>query len=339
MIYIINIGLIVFWAALFFSINIKNPRRLYTIFVCLQLILIAGLRSVDVGNDTINYNYTFETAKNMNFSQIINFYDKDYGYYLFNWLMAQVLPNFQLFLILVAILSISSVGYFIYKNSAQPFMSFLIFVSLFFNFFMTGTRQTLAISLLLVGFEFCKKRKIFLFVVIVLLATTFHQSALLFLPFYFITLKRITSLYTGIVAMLLPIAFIFKNNILSFLQTIGGYEQYVNYEGAGTHTFTFMMILIFIVVIIKKKDILLRKPVTSYYLHAFYLAFLLIPLTYINPSLLRLVMYFNIYIILIIPEIIESFKGKEKIIIYYTAILVLLGLYLRSIPNYEFFWQ
>lgn len=319
--------------------KIKYIKKVYVILISLQLILISGLRDVSVGSDTVNYKSTFYSAQNMSYFKFLNLSDRDYGYYSFHWLFSNIFNNFQVYLILIAILSMSSIGFFIYKNSDHILMSFLIFESLFFNFFLTGIRQTLAISILLVSWEFIKKRKFAPFLFIVLLSATFHQSALIFLPFYFIAYKKISNKYIGIFIILLHMAFIFKNQILHFLQEVGGYAEYQEYAGAGTYNFTLMMILIFIVAIILRNVALKRNSHMTLYYNALFISLLLIPVTYINPSLMRIVMYFNIFITILIPGIIESFKSKDRVLVYVVSITVLFGLYVTTLTEYKFFWQ
>lgn len=134
-------------------------------------------------------------------------------------------------------------------------------------------------------------------------------------------------------------AFIFKNQILHFLQEVGGYAEYQEYAGAGTYNFTLMMILIFIVAIILRNVALKRNSHMTLYYNALFISLLLIPVTYINPSLMRIVMYFNIFITILIPGIIESFKSKDRVLVYVVSITVLFGLYVTTLTEYKFFWQ
>ena len=87
-----------------------------------------------------------------------------------------------------------------------------------------------------------------------------------------------------------------------------------------------------------KRDDFLKKNQRFY--SALYLAMFFVPLTWINPSAMRVVQYFSIYLVVLVPEMIEAvfFEKSKKIV---TGIVVFLLVYFlfRSSPTYVFFWQ
>jgi transmembrane protein EpsG len=82
-----------------------------------------------------------------------------------------------------------------------------------------------------------------------------------------------------------------------------------------------------------------------YAFNAFALALLFIPLTWVNPSAMRVVQYFSIFMLLLVPEIIHSFavisvRFKKDITI--AVIVVLIALMIKANANaapYGFFWE
>ncbi len=326
--------------------------KVFCVLASLQWILLSGLRHLTIGADTYEYVSSFHRAKAVSWQSLwTNFTDvlfkgvegKDPGFSFFEKFCNTVLGDqAQLYLLLIALLFFIPMGYFVYKYSAEPFTSFLLFSCLFYAFFaITGIRQTIATAFsVLVGYHFVVKRKFLPFLLLILLMATVHKSCLVFLIFYFIANKKLTKPYCAVMLALIPIVFLFKTQIKVFFVQLTGYEDYLkNFEGAGTYTFTLVLILVLIVALWRKNAILERNPQAVHYFNALFLAAVIVPITFVNPSAMRVVQYFSIFLMLLIPEIILSFKEKERPFVLVLIATVLIVLFARTNPTYLFFWQ
>lgn len=353
MIYLVNVILIVAWGLLLLGYNTnKLKRKLFCIIASTQWVLLSGLRHITIGADTEAYRQMFEKTKNWSWDFIWYRFNeimfnggngKDPGYAVFEKLSQYISNDYQIYLIIIALIFTVPLGIFIYKYSKNPCISFLVYSSLFYAFFaITGHRQTIATGIALFGgYEFIKKKSFFRFMLMIILAYPIHKSVMCLIPFYFIAHKKITYKYAISILIGFLLIFILKNPIMNILATITGYEDFANqFEGAGTWTFTFMFIIIVLVAIWKIPIILNNKDkdITIWY-NAIFMALLLIPLTFVDPNAMRSVQYFSIFIIVLIPEIIKSFNIREQSIIYYTASSLLIALLVKSNPQYLFFWQ
>jgi hypothetical protein len=71
----------------------------------------------------------------------------------------------------------------------------------------------------------------------------------------------------------------------------------------------------------------------------------LLPLSYVHPALLRITAYFSVFILFMIPEIIETLSlvsVKIRNEIYILVIILLLAFFIRSnweASVYGFFWE
>lgn len=362
MVYLINILIEVFLGiVLLYSVPINNTgvvnsitykrRKVYCIICGALWFLISGLRNVTVGADTLSYRFSFDAVKNQSvrtlFKNIIDKYisggsQRDPGYDFFVKIFQYFSENYQVYLIFIAALFMIPFTVWIIRESKNPFISFVLYSSLFYSFFsLTGIRQTISTAMVvLIGDKLIKNKKLIPFVIIVLLASTIHASALVFLPFYFLSripvnIKTISAWVIGIV-----ISFFARRQLKAFFIDISGYDDYAkDYEGAGTFTFTFIMFLILIWVIISflgNKDIEKNKRLYN----AFFLAMFFTPLTWLNPSAMRVVQYFSIYLVLLIPQMIEdTFDEKSKPIVTGIIVAILTLLLLKDNPQYAFFWQ
>lgn len=329
-------------------------KRIYVVLVIMLLILLSGLRHETIGADTITYKSSFASIEYDSWFDIFkNIYEvyfngssakKDPGYAIFEKICYTFSDNYQIYLIIIAVLFHVCFGVSVYRNSRVPTVSFAIYLCLFYAFFgITGHRQTIATAVVVfIGYELVKQRKLMLFLICVVIGFTIHKSSLIFLPFYWIYNKKITFSYLAIFICIMPIFFIFNAEFSQFFKDISGYGEFYTgqYEGAGTETFTLMLILIFIVALIQKNIILQNNPQVTHCYNAIMLAIFFTPLTYVNPSAMRVVQYYSVFIMFLIPEIILSFKDNDdKIIAYIVSMGILIFLFMRNNYQYLFFWQ
>jgi transmembrane protein EpsG len=141
---------------------------------------------------------------------------------------------------------------------------------------------------------------------------------------------------------------VFINSISFFLLNFVDYQEYEQFEGnAGAYTFTAIFLFIAIIALFKRKMILKQNPLSDNYFNAFAIAILLLPMAWIHPALLRITMYFSIFIILLIPEIIQnfqqySFKLRRGLTVISVGILFVLFIknnYSNDKSEYRFFWE
>ncbi len=351
-IYLINILLIFLYAYLFLYSSRHKNKKLFCALASFNWILISGLRHISVGADTLTYKLNFFDYTMYNSWRYVlnNFVDvyfrgfegKDPGYMIFEKLVQIFTTNYQVYILIIAIVFTVPLGRWIYKNSSDPFISFLIYSTLFYAFFaVTGHRQTIATALVvLIGYDFIIERRFRPFLLLMAIAFTIHKSSLVFLPFYFMANKTITNRYLISAVVITILVFIFKNQVIMVLGSFSGYGSYIQqYGGPSTRTFASFLIIIFVVIMLRYSKIIENNKQATNYINALILAVWLVPLTFIVSSTMRVVQYYSVFILLLIPEIIKSFPKKEKIIVYYISVSTLLLLYIRNNAYYMFFWQ
>ncbi|MBQ0909632.1 EpsG family protein [Flavobacterium sp. F-328] len=332
-------------------------RKKYIRIVCAILLLQSGLRNVAVGSDTYAYFLSFNDSMRNSwhevYERIIDFYSynigKDPGYSVFEKLVSSTFPDYQFLLMVIAIIFFTALGNFIYQNTTRlidAMLAFVIYSVLFYSFFsITGHRQTIATAAALYGFELIKRKKLILFLIIILIASTIHKSVLLFIPFYFIAQISKPKFFFRIVLILFPFIMVFRESLSTYLKALGGYEEYGINAAAGTSTFTTLFLLISIAALLRSKIILKNNIKAQQYYNAFAVALLFIPLTWVNPSAMRVVQYFSIFMLLFIPEIIYSFqvvspRVKKHLTVF--TVIILIVLFLKANGNaapYGFFWE
>lgn len=107
-------------------------------------------------------------------------------------MIVSVSPVFLIFLAIYALLSVSSHVYAILRNSPNIWLSFVLYLTLYFVLHdMVQIRAAVAIGLLLIAVRYVVERKWVYYYVLVGIAACFHYSSAIFLFLYFIPYKHL----------------------------------------------------------------------------------------------------------------------------------------------------
>jgi hypothetical protein len=324
-----------------------RTKKIYCVILGFILFLIAALRSTSVGNDSGQYARHFYNVQQLDFFGIIEVYQKDVGYYLLNKILTFISSDHQILFACIGALFAYSISRFIFKYSKDPMISFVMLIPMmYFAFSLTGLRQVVAISILLISIDYIIERRLVKFSLIVILASLFHQSALLFFPAYFIN-KRITNKRIIIYLALIPLVFFIRPIIVQVVQ----FFFYSSYnidlsQSAGGWTTLFVYILILITSIIFKSQLEKEDVNYSLFFSMMYAGTLIQMFVPLEPNIFRVSMYYNIASIILIPAILKTQKDKVSKLIAYTIFFVLMGVqyYMftfnaAGVQPYKFFWQ
>ena len=96
----------------------------------------------------------------------------------------------QLFFILYACITLYCLSHTFIKYSKSVFLSFLFYISFFYLPGLSTIRQEAAVSLILFAYPFLLKGNLIKYIIICLIATLFHTSAIIAIPIYFICRVR-----------------------------------------------------------------------------------------------------------------------------------------------------
>lgn len=184
----IAIGIIYFLSA-------QNGGMSKSTFACIMifLALFVGLSDMLGGYDRYIYADLFDSTadqyklgKNFIDSTIYNYYTVELGYGYLNWIIAHITANRYIFILLVTLI----MYYLFYRNFIEETDNYgfalLLFLGLYFFFTFTYLRQALAVALIGFSYRYIVKRNLILYCLFVTLAVSFHNSAILFFPMYWL---------------------------------------------------------------------------------------------------------------------------------------------------------
>lgn len=118
-------------------------------------------------------------------------YKTELGYCLWNLLVAQITSNRYIFILLTTLLMYFMFYRAIKQNTENPMIALVLFMALTFFFSFTYLRQMLAVSIGWQALQYVRKKNLKMFLLWVGLAITFHNSAIIFLPVYFLPTNKI----------------------------------------------------------------------------------------------------------------------------------------------------
>ena len=192
-----------------FGINKTKPRRaIFCTVAALFFSLLVGLRALEVGNDTLYNSKVFDWIVTLQWSynRVSTYIEPGY-YYLIKFL-SLFSKDSRILLMFVAFITYPVFFWFMYKNSKDVILSTVLFVGLQFLAMTLNTmRQSIAISLILVGLQlFLFRKKYIFYAIFCVLAFFFHRSSivsLLFIPLMMMKGNKANITFVSVVSLLL----------------------------------------------------------------------------------------------------------------------------------------
>lgn len=214
-------------------------------------------------------------------------------------------------------ISITCISIFIKKYSKDWCLSLLVFLPLFFQFDMHAARTAVAISVSAFSLKYVIEKKPVKFIFVVVLAMMFHSSAVAALPLFILPYMKF-DLVTGLLLIGVDIVFaalVGIDSLVFALLDLLGLEQlrakywYTAVYNAETYGYRFSLwdprLLILIAVFVIAAVTMKKRGKLENILINCCLANILILILFSEHTLIacRLSSFYNIYIVLLVPSI------------------------------------
>lgn len=238
-VYILNLGLIMFYGLVTESIERKSPnlgKKVFLTLVALQLGVLAGCRGSSVGFDTVDYLSHFNLVSFSLVETLNNLRWIEPGYAILYWLIKCFGGSGRTLILISSLFCSVCLCIFIYRYSREYFLSTLLVIC--FPYYYTSfdlIRHYIVLSFFLLGYRYVLNNELTKYVLLMLIASLFHKVALVLILFYFfryIPWTKITIVLGCILSVLLmflikPLALLIGNLInKSFASSpdwLGGY--------------------------------------------------------------------------------------------------------------------
>lgn len=342
----------------------KYSRKIEVIFGGSLIFMYSALRSETVGIDLPTYVANFHEISKLSSYDIL-FHSTGYNwsrdpvFYIFLKVLSLFSANPQIMIVAISAVVSISVSAFIYRTSSDVLIAFLLFICLrYFSFTLTGLRQAISISIILLSFKYLENNRTVLSISYIITASLFHFSAL----FFIIAVKPIrnlTSIKYVVFSGLLIIGLVFSvsNFVTDLIYLIPAFgERFSSYgimdkniSGIGT---LLTYLIIFLLGFIPYRKIKLNKRLvynhqsTNYILHfnMLIVGLIIAVLGLYIPNIFRIGYYFIIPGILCIFTNLHYYNATISLFIKYVFISLVIIQYIYFGPgagteNYSFFWQ
>lgn len=293
----------------FLDYKVKENKNIFFVITLIIIALFSGLRN-HIGWD---FNAYYDTIA---YGIETNVYSKRewLNFNLINLTRSIYYPQF--YFIFTASLSTILIGITILKYSRDKWTSIYVYITfpLFFLNSMSVIRNFVALSIVVYSSKYIIDKKLVRFVIAIILAAGFHQSAYIALLLYPISKikfsKKLYLVLIGTIPITKDILLILMNKILPYYQ---GYLHQNNSKAAGRFAIV-VIVLIFIINLIMDKNVLDDNRSELFF--KFYFLGCLIYFTFYKLGTLghRLSLYGSIYMIFIVPFFMDNMSHKTKVL-------------------------
>lgn len=320
------IYLIIIFLILIFMKKINKGNKIIELIILSLLILICGLR-YNVGTDYNLYVEMFHNIDNVSRTEFVVRFIIKANQFIFGY-------KEQFFFLSMSTLTIVFYYLGIKKLSKKIGNSLFLFVALgYYAIMFNGIRQALAMAICFFSTKYINERKFLKYVIIILLATMCHTTALIMIPMYFLNMIKLDKKTSIVLTALFSSSFVLYNTVLNIVTTyIPRYAPYANKgtmtyteAGPGTYVIAIFHIIIAILLILNKEKMIEENKGNNTYFNLYLFSIIFYTMGFANTVVVRLAYYFSIYLIVLLIDLFKiMFKEKnDKVYICINLFFVL----------------
>lgn len=316
---------------LFCSVVFKKQNKFQLFLTLLPVFILVGLRDASVGEDTSRYVSIYEGMDASNLSLAISDSPYEAGFVVLSWFLKILDLGPQWLLLTESFIFCLSIFLFCSHNAKDKIFVAVAIILTLFEFSLTGVRQTIAISLLLIAYRYVVERNLKLYILFMFLAASCHTSAFLIAPVYYLANRGFDKNTVFIYLLMLVVSFLSIDYLFSAISSTLNYDEKYTLMSLNGGVFSFLASLGFVYVALNhyktnSKNIHFVSGAHHSMLLAFFSA-----IRFVNVMLSRVILYISPIPYLMIDSLEE--KNKTKIIYKRVALLYVFLMFLYRL-NY-----
>ncbi|OAS85133.1 EpsG family protein [Metabacillus litoralis] len=306
---------------LYFGSQFIKPSKVLVFLVITSLVLVSGLRN-NIG-DTYFYMHSYS---NTEFSLSNIDFTGDFGFNLLQLFLQTFSSDPQILILTTALITNSLIVIALSKYSRIFELAVYVYItSGMFTVSMNGIRQYLAAGIIFMATKYILNGNFKKYFFIILLAATFHKTALVLLPIYFIVRRKAWSKVTfGLIIFSIFIVLGF-NLFIDLLFTSLSNTQYGHYSEFQEGGASFLRLAVntapILIAFLGKEKLRELWPKSDYIVNLSIISSLFLVISTQNWIFARFNIYFGLYNLVLVSWLIVLFKDNSKKFIYY-AILI-----------------
>jgi transmembrane protein EpsG len=322
---IITVYILGYLTRYFSSVKLTNqnllfslPNKLLTIFIISLLVMVSGLRS-NIG-DTEAYMHAYRLDI-LNWGNID--YSDEFGFQIYQLLLKEISQDPQLLVFVSALITNVLIILTLYKYCEHFDLGVFVYIaSGMFLVSMNGIRQFIAAGLFFIATKFLIEGKWKSYVLIILLASTIHKSALILIPIYFIVRRKAWTKSTLILlftSILMIGAYNEFSSVLFKAIENTKYGHYSNFSEGGANILRVIVGGVpLILAFLGREKLRLRIPYSDYVVNMGVIGLIILIISTQNWIFARFNIYFGLYNLILISWIVSLFHSRQRRFIYYS---------------------
>ena len=183
---------------LFYYLRVKSQSQL--VFLACYLLFLAlfvGMSDMFGGYDRYIYGEAFDsiadtTTEHGSYSanNVFDYFPSEPGYTLLNIFISFFTANRYIFILVITFLIYTLLFVSLKKYADNYAFAVILFMGLWFYFSFTYLRQVLGATIVWLSIDYIVQRRVWKFLLVVLIAMSVHKSAIIFFPVYFIPMRK-----------------------------------------------------------------------------------------------------------------------------------------------------
>jgi transmembrane protein EpsG len=298
------------------SITTISLHKIYVFGSLLALALVSGLRS-NIG-DTYFYKHAFEVNE-FTWEQVKN--QDNIGFWIFQMFLKRFSDDPQILILTTAVITNILIIYVFMKYSRNFEISTYVYITGgLYLVTMNGIRQSLTAAIIFMATRFIISGNFIAYALIVLFASTFHESALILLPIYFLVRYKAWSratLMLLVIAVVIVIGFDQFSSILFSSLEDTQYGHYKDFKEGGANV---IRVAVFgtplIIAFFGREKLRAEFPESDYIVNMALMGFVFMIISTQNWIFARFSIYFELYQLILVGWVVKLFSEKEQRFVY-----------------------
>lgn len=273
-----------------------------------------ALRDITVGKDLREYKSIFELCILSPFENLADM-QWELGYTVYNKIISMISTSYRFFLIVTSVIILVPIYKLYSKEKKFSFLAIVIFINMpCFLMIFSGLRQAIAVSIGIFVYMAIENKKYILSVLLILIAISFHVSAVVLVLIYPALFLRIKAKHLLYIVPVMVGVYIFR---IPLLQGIIGLlpNHYIKFYGEVEQTGAVGMMMLFLIFFVfsfvildensmSKRDYLMRNMLLISTIFQFFVP--------IHGLVQRASYYFLIFVPVAIIRIVQAPKKRLK---------------------------
>ena len=337
---LLNIILILFDWIILQAINPKKARKYFCIIAFIQLFVFHAFLDPYKMYDLPGYLETYESFRKNSLMYSLNTgflgVKMEPGWIVMCKLLTLISSDPFTTIYFSSIVIVGLYCLIIYRFSAKVWLSVYLFLCTTFGQSLFVIRQHMAIAICLASVPFIINRIFWKFALLILVATSIHFTAIVFVPLYFLYSLRLTKKFYILFLLFAVIGWSGASAIFMWFFEKSWYVSYLDAEGSNLTNFSIMTISLLLYLFVSKWNIkAIRGAEKCFFLMLCLGVILSLVGAGFSPTN-RLIKYYYISMIFIIPYSLNKISEEAMRVVATFIIMVAFMMLFYSGSNTEY---